>query len=200
MVARYNLIIIVAILCFVIGCGQREVDLIPRQRLSPAEENNIRQAIGEVNFAKLKQIGNKAVPMIIERIFEIYNSKPHRQDPVWCDACNLILLLGKIGDERAVPALEYLLVEKRYRTFRGEAAHSLAMIGDKSAVGSLWRVFKEEKGYLKQGDRRGPDMGWGLAGNYTSLVLEEIGLALQKLGEEVEDFPRPFYGSRPWWE
>ena len=178
----------------IIGCDvSPEKGLIPKEELTARQENIIKQAIAENNRAKLLKIGKPAVPMIIERIFEIYNSKPSRQDPVWSDACNLILLLGKIKDKRAVPALDYILVNVKYRTFRGSAARALGNIGDKRSAEPLWTAFNQEKGYLEEGDRKGPDYGWGLAGNYTEQMLREIGMALEKFGEKTGDYPKPFH-------
>lgn len=179
----------------IIGCDVAiESSLIPGQELSPQQEKIIKQAIARNDRAKLRQIGKPAVPMILERIFEIYNSKPWRQDPIWADACNLILLLGDIRDERAVPALNHILVEVKYRTFRGSAAHALGKIHDKRSIEPLWTAFKQEKGYLEKGDRKGPDYGWGVANNYTEQMLGHIGMALEKLGEKPGDYPDPFHG------
>lgn len=179
----------------VAGCDVAlKSNLIPKQELSPQQEDTIKQAIAKNDRAKLRQIGKPAVPMILERIFEIYDSKPSRQDPVWADACNLIILLGDIKDKRAVPALNHILVDVKYRTFRGNAAHALGGIRDKRSIEPLWTAFKQEKSYLEKGDRKGPDYGWGLAGNYTEQMLGSIGMALEKLGEKPGDYPNPFHG------
>lgn len=179
----------------VVGCDVAvERSLIPKRELSSQQENVIRQAIAKNDRAKLRQIGKPAVPLILERIFEIYNSKPWRQDPIWADAANLVILLGDIGDERAVPALTHMLVDIKYRVFRGDAAYSLGNIGDKRSIEPLWTAFKQEKSYLEKGDRKGPDYGWGVAGNYTEQMLGHIGMALEKLGEKPGDYPNPFHG------
>ena len=193
---QFLFIIIIAFMLITAGCeAPLQSDLIPKQELSSEKEKVIKEAIAANDRAKLLRIGKPATPMIIERIFEIYNSKPWRQDPIWADACNLVILLGQIKDNRAVPALNYMLVEEKYRVFRGYAAHSLGNIGDRRAIEPLWKVFREENGYLKAGDRKGPDYGWGVAGNYTCLMLEHIGIALEKFGEDPGDYPKPFYGE-----
>ncbi len=195
--SKFRLSVLIICLVFVLGCGiTAESRFIPRQELSPEREKAIKQAIAANDRAALRRIGKPAAPMILERVFEIYNSKPWRQDPVWADAANLIILLSKIRDTRAVPALNYILAEVKYRVFRGDAAYALGHIGDKRAIEPLWKVFKEEKGYLAAGDRKGPDYGWGVAGNYTERMLEEIGMALERLGERPGDYPKPFHRGR----
>lgn len=179
----------------VVGCGVGvESKLIPKQELSPQKVDIIKEAIAKNDRSKLRQIGKPAVPLILERVFEIYNSRPSRRDPVWCDACNLILLLGEIRDNRGVPALNHIVVDVKYRTFRGDAAYALGKIRDKRSIEPLWTAFKQEKSYLEKGDRRGPDYGWGLAGNYTEQMLAHIGMALERLGEKPGDYPRMFEG------
>ncbi len=60
-------------------------------------------------------------------------------------------------------------------------------------IKALWTAINQEKGYIEEGDRKGPDYGWGLAGNYTEQMLREIGMALEKLGEKPGDYPKPFH-------
>jgi hypothetical protein len=191
------LLLIITALLITAGCeADPAKNLIPQQDLSTKQESIIKEAILKNDRSKLLKIGDPAVPMIIERVFEIYKSKPSRQNPVWADAANLILLLGKIKDKRAVPALDFMVENVKYRIFRGKAAHALGNIGDKRAIEPLWTAFNQEKGYLKEGHRKGPDYGWGLAGKYTEQMLEELGMALEKLGEDPGDYPKPFYSRK----
>lgn len=191
------LLFIISSLLITAGCqADPTKNLIPQQELTSKQESIIKEAISKNNRSRLLKIGKPAVPMIIERVFEIYKSRPSRQDPAWADAANLILLLGKIKDKRAVPALDFMVENIKYRVFRGVAAHSLGNIGDKRAIEPLWTAFNQEKGYLKEGNRKGPDYGWGLAGNYTEQMLEELGMALEKLGEDPGDYPKPFSGLK----
>lgn len=185
---RYFAIAVLVVLSA--GCGKGKPDLIPTQRLDPGREEEITGAIREVNHAKLREIGKPAVPLILQRVLEIADSKSLSKDVrVSSDACNLIADLAHIGDRRATPALKHLLADKKYRTFRPTVAAAMGMMGDASAVDVLWKVFEEEKGYLAQGRKKGPDMGWGLAGNFTYQVLLEVGVALRRLGETVDDIP-----------
>lgn len=180
----------------VAGCDvNTQGNLIPKQELSPQQEKIIREAIARNDRDKLRRIGKSAVPMVLERIFEIYNSKPWRQDPVWADAANLVILLGTIGDERAVPALSHMVTDIKYRVFRNDAAYALGNIGDKRAIEPLWIAFNQEMGYWKAGDRKGPDYGWGVASNYTVRMLHYIGAALEKLGEKPGNYPRSMFNG-----
>ncbi len=186
-----------ACILIVSGCDMAtEQMVVPSQDLTLQQEKIIANALTRNDRDALRRIGSPAVPMILERIFEIYRSKPWRQDPVWADASNLVLLLGDIKDKRAVPALNMMVTNVKYRIFRGYAARALGSIRDARSIGPLWQAFREEKGYLEQGDRKGPDYGWGLAGNYTEMTLEHLGMALEKFGEHPGEYPKPFYGNR----
>ena len=176
------------------GCDiSVERSLIPTEELGDQQEQAIREAIAKNDRDTLRRIGKPAAPMILERVFEIYNSRPRRQDPIWADAANLVLLLGDIKDKRSVPALNHLITNLKYRVFRGNAAYALGKIRDKRSVEPLWMAFNQEMDYYKKGDRKGPDYGWGVAGNYTVQMLRYIGTALERLGENPGDYPRTMF-------
>ena len=187
------------------GCGDRspENGLIPDQEIEADLEAEIIQALQGFqpgDRRRLEEIGSPAVPLIIARIFEIHRQQPGRQDPVWADTSNLTVLLGDIGDPRAQPALQYLVSEVRYRNNRRYAAHALVQLNDPAAIPALRRAFDEERGYWRAGDQRGPDFGWGVAGNYTAQMLEVLGDALVHFGEDPGDYPTPwrdFHGQMP---
>ena len=191
---RLALFIVIALVIEVTGCEVGvERSLIPKQELSPQQEKAIKEAIAKNDRDSLRRIGKPAAPMILERIFEVYNSKPWRQDPIWADAANLVLLLGDIRDERSVPALNHILLNLKYRIFRGDAAYALGKIRDKRSIEPLRKAFNQEMGYYKSGDRKGPDYGWGVAGNYTVHMLRYIGTALESLGEKPGNYPRTMF-------
>lgn len=184
-------VILIALVVFMVGCSlPGPTNLIPKQDLDPRLEKEITQAIKEVNHNKLRKFGKPATPLILERVFEIGDDRSLSRDVrVSADGCNLIIDLRYINDKRAIPALIYLLEKKKYRTFRPTVAWVLGRIGDEKAVVALWKVFEEEKGYLDKGDAEGPDMGWGLASDYTYQVLLEVGMSLRRLGEDVKEIP-----------
>ncbi|GAG30936.1 unnamed protein product, partial [marine sediment metagenome] len=145
-------ILILLIFCLS-GCGSPTSKLIPKQKLDPALEKEITQAIKEVNHNKLRKFGKPVTPLILGRVFEIGDDHSLSRDvKVSADGCNLIIDLRYINDKRAIPALIYLLEKKKYRTFRPTVAWVLGRIGDEKAVVALWKVFEEEKGYLDKGD------------------------------------------------
>lgn len=172
-----------------IGCSQG-TNLIPKSILAPDTKKEITDLIKAKDYAKLQDIGAPAVSLILKRIFEIANNRSLSRDVVIsAEAGNYIIILGKIADQEAVPALNFLLKSKKYRVFRTYVASTLKQIGDKEAISALWQVFEEEKGYLAEGDRKGPDLGWDLPKNFTYKVLLEVGIALTRLGEEVGEIP-----------
>ena len=185
---KLRIIAIFLLVFFTGSCSfEQSSTLIPKQELSPQQEEEIKQAIKQTDHSKLRRIGKPAVPLILERIFEIANdAKLSRDVAVSSDACNFIIDIGHIKDKRALPALEYLLKNTKYRTFRPSLAYALGMIGDKRAIEALMEVYKQEKGYLAKGDTKGPDYGWGLASDYTYHVLVASATALEKLGKKVD--------------
>jgi hypothetical protein len=192
----YNRLFVVTLLSFslIAGCGKKqEQNIIPESSLPDSQKEEIRLALRDTDYMKesarqtfADQYGAEGVPFMIERIMEIYNLGSDFNHPTeYSIAGNLILSLGEIGDESALPALKLWLTDKKYRVFRPNAAHSLGSLGKPEAVAILREIWEEEKGYLKEGDDEGPwpFHGYHPSGGYVHGVMGEIGTALFRLGE-----------------
>lgn len=181
---------------FVPGCTKTEKYPIPEKNLTPEQEEKISRMLS--NKPKVPQLnkelldmGELAVPVILEKIFELNEKISNRTGYsrnerviMSCDEGNLILALGAIRSKKAVPALIYMLKEER--KFRNETScigNALGEIGDGFAIEPLGEVPEKELGYLKSGDYEGPDYGWGLAADFTCQCIGSIGRALYDLGE-----------------
>jgi len=178
------------------GCSaERDTrNLIPESRLPEARKAEIKEALRDDGYMRkaarykfAERFGSDGVPFMIERVMEIYELGSDWKNPhLYSVATNLIISLGEIGDERAVPALTAWLAEPEYRVFRISAAYALGEMGDKSQTAELWKIWEEEFSYLEKGDDEGPwpFIGYHPSGCYVHRVLAETGEALYKLGEE----------------
>jgi HEAT repeat protein len=173
---------------FFAGCDMfQQMNLVPKQELSAQMEQRITQAIKNKDHSTLKSIGKSATPSIIKAVLDIANDEYKSRSVTSSSfACNLIHDLGAIRDSRATPALTYLLGNVKYRTFHPSVARALAQLGDRSAVDSLKKAYEREMGYIAKGDGKGPDYGWGLAGNFSYQVASETGNALKRFGVYVK--------------
>ncbi len=192
MFIRYRWAVFVALVVFMVGCGQRQEDIIPESNLPTEKQQEIRKVLQEVNYKearyKLKrEYGEDAVPFMIERVIQIYKKGSDWKYPeLYSVASNLILSLGEIGDRRATAALKLWLTDRKYRVFRAEAAYALGELGDSAMIEPLLKIWQEEKGYLENGDDEGPwpFAGYHPSGCYVHHVLGEIGQSLFKLDEK----------------
>lgn len=181
---------------FVPGCTKIEKYPVPEKNLTPEQEEKISRILSNKSKApqlnkELLDMGELAVPVILEKIFELNEKISDRTGRsrnervvMSCDEGNLILSLGAIRSKKAVPALIYMLKEER--KFRSETScigSALGRIGDRLAIEPLGEVLEKELGYLKSGDYEGPDYGWGLAADFTCQCIGSIGKALYDLGE-----------------
>lgn len=96
-----------------------------RDSHSMPERNRILQAIG--------QIGPAAVPSIVERL---------GQDGPWYFIRNLVILLGRLGNEQHLPVLEEHLMYPDYRVQR-EAIKSIQALGGEEAGRMLHEHFDD---------------------------------------------------------
>jgi len=182
---------IVFIFCLM-GCDAlQQATLIPQQKLTSEQKEQITNAIASRNHSSLRSIGKPAVPMIIKAILDIANDpNKSRSVTVSSDACNFIHDLGAIRDPRALPALSSILKDVKKRTFHPSVALALGQIGDKKAVEALRISFEREKGFIAKGDGKGPDYGWGLASDFAYQVAQNAGTALRRLGEATGEIPK----------
>ena len=195
MVRKIIVVFFLAML-FASGCTKIEKYPMPEKNLTPEQEEKISRMLS--NKSKVPQLnkelldmGELAVPVILEEIFELNEKISDRTGCsrserviMSCDEGNLILALGAIRSKKAVPALIYML--KKERKFRSETnciASALGGIGDRRAIEPLKDVLEKELGYLKSGDYEGPDYGWGLAADFTCQCIGSVGRALYDLGE-----------------
>jgi len=186
---------IILSLLIISSCGKRGgKTVIPPSNLPVEEQEKIRSVLRDTSYMEkadrilfAKQYGKEGVPFMIERIMEIYKMGSDWKYPrLYLIADNLILSLGDIGDNRALPALKLWLTDTKYRVFRGIAAYALGKLRNPEAIEPLWKVWEEEKEYLKKGDDEGP---WPFAGHhpsgcYVHGVLEKVGQALFELNEK----------------
>jgi hypothetical protein len=75
------------------------------------------------------------------------------QDPSYKVRVQAALVLGKLNDRRAVPALTQALHDEN-ETVRGVAATSLGKIGDKSAAGALMQASTDDASEFVRGQAR----------------------------------------------
>ncbi len=192
MVFRKGLVLWIFMIFCVGGCDAiQQAGLIPSQKLTAQQKEQITQAIASRNHSSLRSIGKPAVPLIIKEILTAANNPAQSQDVrASSDACNFIYDLGAIRDPRAVPALSHILNDVQKRTSHPAVARALGQIGDKKAVGALKTAFKREKGYIAKGKRKGPDYGWGLSGDFSYQVAQNVGTALRRLGENPGEIPK----------
>ena len=184
------------VILFAPGCTKREKYPIPEKNLTPEQEERISRILSNKSKApqfnkELLDMGELAVPVILEKIFEL-NKKistrtgySHDERVIMsCDEGNLIIALGAIKSKKAVPSLIYMLKEERkFRSETRSIASALGRIGDRRAIEPLKEVLEKELEYLKSGDYEGPDYGWGLAADFTCQCIGAIGKALCDLGE-----------------
>ena len=184
------------------GCTKVEKHPIPEKNLTPDQEGKILGLLDGIKpppgGKKLVDWGESAVPVILERIFEL-NEKVINERGKYTkeelatmssDLSKLIRYLGRIKSKKAVPSLVYMLKEeRRFRLERPDIASALGRIGDKSAVEPLKEIFKEELEYLEAGDHRGPlpppppGYKYAAAAGFTCKCIGETGKALYELGE-----------------
>ncbi|MBN1872417.1 MAG: HEAT repeat domain-containing protein [Candidatus Omnitrophica bacterium] len=192
----FIVLLVCAIQAFAVsGCSSRggERDVVPKSLLPSDKQDEMRQILADTDYMRKaaryrfgEKYGEEAVPFMIEKVFETYELGSDWKHPaLYSIACNLILSLGEMGDERVFAALQMWLVDKKYRVFRSSAAYALGELGDEDAIDDLWRIWREEKSYLYKGDDEGPwpFFGYHPSGCYVHRVLSEVGEALYKLGE-----------------
>ena len=173
------------------GCGVvAGKGVIPKSDLPAAKQEELRQALRKIDYSQARHFaqryGKDAIPFMIERVMEIYKmGSDYNRAEEYSAATNLILSLGDKRDSAALPAFTLWVTGKKYRVFRPTAATALGALGDKEAIATLWKVWKEEKGYLMKGDDKGPwpFAGYRPSGGYVHAVLCATAEALYKLGE-----------------
>lgn len=109
---------------------------------SPLTVNELIEALEDPSFSvRYEAIVSSVRTVRDPRLLDALTQLLHNADPGLQMAA--VWALGRMGDERACPALRVLL-DAPYRTLRAQAARSLGMLADHESAEKLIRLFRSE--------------------------------------------------------
>src|SRR3954454_12443612 len=96
-----------------------------------------------------------ARPAVADKIDDL--TRALTTDPSYKVRVQAALVLGKLKDKRAVPALQVALKDEN-ESVRGVAAGSLGQIGDKSAAAALQEAVNDPSEFVRNQAKKGLDL------------------------------------------